>query len=239
MMNGSESLYSELPVVKRTRDYHVYDNRGVRYFDMWLDSGRALMGHKTPNSTKIMKNLLEQGLSAAYPTVHTARLEKAVKNLYPGVREIAAGYFSLPSVFPLVRPFEQVSSVESFEILIPLAAAAGIRLAASYAELPPGINNGPVPAFLAGSMARSFYDLASFSSRINQNVWQAFDCGLWERKGPWLYPAVSEEVYPELFRAMLKRRIIISPYYNIPSCAPVNFTDGEIKPIKEIVKDFT
>ena len=227
MMNGSESLYSELPVVKRTRDYHVYDNRGVRYFDMWLDSGRALMGHKTPNSTKNMKNLLEQGLASAYPTVHTARLEKAVKNLYPGIREIAAGYFPLPSELPLVRPFEQAATAGSFEILVPLPAAAGIRLAASYEELPSGIGNGAVPAFLAGSMARSFYDLAAFSSRINQEVWQAFDCGLWKRRGPWLYPAVREEVYPDLFRAMLKRGIIISPYYNIPSCAPVNFTDGE------------
>jgi hypothetical protein len=42
-----------------------------------------------------------------------------------------------------------------------------------------------------------------------------------------------------VFSAFLGRGILISPFPDVPSCAPYRFTEGEIKPIKDIEGEFS
>ena len=116
--------------------------------------------------------------------------------------------------------------------LLSLVCAAESALAG----LPESIT---VPQFLFSGLCRAAAELVAFKKEVDPDAWKAFDSPLWNRSGPWLYPNVSAERYPALFRAFIDRGIIISVDPKIPSCAPYRFTDGEIKPIKDIERQFS
>lgn len=73
-----------LPAARRARDYHVYDYSGRRYLDMWLNGGRALLGHRPGGLGTVLKNQLAKGVLAEAPSVYDGRLRKALKGLVPG-----------------------------------------------------------------------------------------------------------------------------------------------------------
>ena len=83
MTNGS-NIPAGLPPIKRCRDYHLYDYKGNRYLDLYLDGGRALMGHKPGKTMLPLKNSLEKGVWASYPSVYASRLDKILAKLFPG-----------------------------------------------------------------------------------------------------------------------------------------------------------
>ena len=236
-MNGIE-----LPVIRRTREYHVYDEHGRRYLDLCLDGGRALLGHKPGRTVLAMKNSLEKGLSASYPNIYAARLKKAVKGLYPGISGfslLSAG--AQENSLPVKRPFDgnDLPADGIFELRLPLPGSSLVRLVcgcgASAGNLPP---TEPVPGFVLSGLCRAAADLAAFREKADASVWSAFDSELWTRKGPWLYPAVPEDEYARLFTLLAERGILISPDFREPSCAPYAFTEGEIKPIKQVEGEF-
>ncbi|MCF7928573.1 MAG: hypothetical protein K9L68_06340 [Spirochaetales bacterium] len=77
-------LPAEYPIIRRARDYRLYDDKGRRYLDLYLDGGRAIMGHRPGHAAGALKNSLDRGLSAAYPAVEFSRLERALQELVPG-----------------------------------------------------------------------------------------------------------------------------------------------------------
>ncbi len=244
MMNGTEPLSgldNLIPPIRRMRDFHLYDFNGRRYLDLYLDGGRALLGHKPGRCVLMMKNAMEKGLSAPYPGVWNARLLKQLRSVYPFIYGCSLIYAGGSETFPQVRPFDndgtisQLPESEAFELLLPLPGSGIARLicAAKPAveKLPAA---APVPAWLVSGLARAAAELAAFRQKFDPDVWAAFDSPLWERRGPWLYSTLDSGRYKELFDAFLKCGILISPEPKIPSCAAYLFTSGEIKPIKEI-----
>ena len=257
MMNGAESI-NRIPRIRRTRDYRLYDFNGGRFLDLCLDGGRALLCHKHGQVILMMKNALEKGLSAPYPGVWEGRLLKQLKMLYPEIAAVSvvfAGWKSEAqseaeaaadgSELPVFRPFEFESPSSEprfaetpFKLLLPLPGSGMLKVICALEgcnkELP---EPDSVPQYLYSGLARAAADLKAFASTVDTSVWGAFDSPLWTRRGPWLYPECSRDEYPKLFKAFISRGILLSPYYEIPSCAPYRFTDGEIKPIKVIEKD--
>ena len=245
MMNGNK-LYKSIPPIRRTRDYHLYDFRGRRYLDMFLDGGRALLGHKPGRTVLMMKNALEKGLSAAYPGIYPARLLKQLRLVYPQIeacsvvfagRTYDTGAGEPPVVF---RPFESEALPEDglFELLLPLPGSGPFTVLCSGRAYDGSLPvSDAVPPFILSGLCRAGAELAAFMDNADESVWKSFDSPLWTRRGPWLYPAVNEDLYPEVFKALLERGILISPDYKLPSCAPYRFTEGEIRPIKEVEKE--
>ncbi|MDR1315285.1 MAG: hypothetical protein LBK13_00305 [Spirochaetales bacterium] len=82
-MNYAESGYAGLPPICRARDYHLYARGGKRYLDMCLGGGRALFGHRPHGLYKILKNELQKGLAAEFPTQFEKRFERAFLRLAP------------------------------------------------------------------------------------------------------------------------------------------------------------
>ena len=249
MMNGAESV-NRLPKIRRARDYRLYDFNGGRYLDLCLDGGRALLGHRHGQSTLMMKNALEKGLAAPYPGVWEGRLLKQLKLLYPEISAVSVIFAGSNSgkadKLPVFRPFEYETPATSdkftecpYELLLPLPGSSVLRVLCSPEEneneLPEA---GNIPQYLYSGLCRAAADLKAFAEDADTSAWSAFDSPLWTRRGPWLYPACSREEYPALFKAFLASGILLSPFYEIPSCAPYRFTEGEIKPIKEIEKGY-
>ena len=51
---------SDFPLIRRARGYHLYDTGGNRYLDMYLDNGRAFLGHSPVRTITSLKNALEK-----------------------------------------------------------------------------------------------------------------------------------------------------------------------------------
>jgi hypothetical protein len=78
----------DFPRIRRARGYRLYDTRGNRYLDMYLDNGRAILGHDPGRTIKALKNGLEKSTLGEYPSIYPSRLLKAAAELLPGHPEI-------------------------------------------------------------------------------------------------------------------------------------------------------
>lgn len=240
MNSGTDGLRAEIPRIKRARDFHLYDFRGRRYLDLCLDDGRAFLGHKAGRIVGEMKNSLEKGLSAGYPSVYIDRLGKQVKRIFSDITSVSAVFSGQGCSWPVFRPLGGGALPdEVFELILPMAGSGMLKILCAVSgeeeKLP---SPDAVPPFILSGLCRAAAELASFDAQSAEGSWKGFDSGLWRREGPWLYPEVSEEVYPEVFIRLLEKGILISPDYNIPSCAPYIFTEGEIAPIREVEGEY-
>jgi hypothetical protein len=83
MANNDEELLRLLPRVLRARDFHLYTEGGKRLVDLWLQGGRAVLGHKPPGVLLELKNAAERGLFSPFPHPLERRLIKALAVLCP------------------------------------------------------------------------------------------------------------------------------------------------------------
>lgn len=68
-------------VIRRARGYYLYDDRGTRFLDMWLDDGAALLGHRVPAAARAMAAETSRGLWTALPTRWPRRLRQQLAQL--------------------------------------------------------------------------------------------------------------------------------------------------------------
>lgn len=70
-----------LPVIRRARDYHLYDASGRRILDLYQDNGRAWLGHRPEGVSLQIKNTLARGVYAPFPSAEEGKMIKAAKTL--------------------------------------------------------------------------------------------------------------------------------------------------------------
>ena len=77
-----------VPRVLRARDFHLYTEGGKgqsqRLTDLWLQGGRAILGHKPSGVVRELKNAAERGLFVSLPHPMEKRFFKALEILFPG-----------------------------------------------------------------------------------------------------------------------------------------------------------
>ncbi|MDR1230501.1 MAG: hypothetical protein LBK61_03760 [Spirochaetaceae bacterium] len=124
-----------LPPVKRARAYRLY-TESKRFVDLYLDGGRAVLGHNAPNVLRELKNAADRSLFAPYPSCYTKRFEKALSQLFPG--KSFAVYGSLEAVpsatrngTPLIRPYMASSGDDPFLALLPHPLAPVVLVTSS------------------------------------------------------------------------------------------------------------
>ena len=74
-------MYTQLPPLRRAREYHLYAADGRRYLDLYLAGGRAILGHKPPGLMRSLKNELQKGLLAEFPAASSSCARRFVKAL--------------------------------------------------------------------------------------------------------------------------------------------------------------
>ena len=253
-----ESDYLSRPasdlVVKRARGYRVYDTRGRRFLDMDLNGGRALLGHNPPGLASVMKNALERGILAEYPSVYAGRLVKGLSLLFPGYREFRL--FSTPEraetaigglvdgairsreipdpgledvsggTVSLWRPFaEYVGKPAALIPILPFPAAfAPTVVCFSGGEAP---ESDPVSPVLLAALCRIVHDVLAVSSAVRQADWERFESDLWTRRGPYLRMECPRERYAEVCGRFFDRGILLPPAYPGPAIIPAEMSCGE------------
>lgn len=90
----------------------------------------------------------------------------------------------------------------------------------------------PVPPLLLAAAVKALAELAGYRGTYNEEHWKRMDrrlSGLFERRGPRLYPRCAEADYPAMFEAALAEGVLLSPSWDLPSMVPGEFDDGELK----------
>jgi len=101
-----------------------------------------------------------------------------------------------------------------------------------------GFGRSLVPPLELSAAVKAFAELAGHRNAYAEELWKRTDRrlgGLFERKGPRLWPRCPREAYPALFKASLERGVLLSPFWDLPSNIPADFDDGELKTLSDIV----
>lgn len=100
-----------------------------------------------------------------------------------------------------------------------------------------GFGRAFVPPLQLSAAVKAFAELAGHGEKYAGDLWKRADRrlgGLFERRGPRLWPRCSREDYPALFETALDRGVLLSPFWDLPSNIPADFDDGELKPLSGI-----
>ena len=73
-----------MPPVRRARGYRLYTEDGRRLLDLYLDGGRALLGHRPELIGRALKNVAGRGLLGNLPSSYPARLRRLLRQALPG-----------------------------------------------------------------------------------------------------------------------------------------------------------
>ena len=96
---------------------------------------------------------------------------------------------------------------------------------------------GPLklPFALQTAMTRAIYNLIAELPERTEKDWFLYDPVLtkyWTRKGPYLFPKISENRYDDFVKHCLDCEIVINPSYNEPSIVPFGADKGVFTKLK-------
>jgi len=255
MANNDEELLRLLPRVLRARDFHLYTEGGRRLVDLWLQGGRAVLGHKPPGVLLELKNAAERGLFGPFPHPLERRLEKALAILCPDrsfrfYNDPLSMYKALEKAFPgesasisdpafpgrqkvtvtFWRPF--VEPVSQAAILLPvLPWPLGPAVLALDKSMEASFPQGElIPPVLLAPAARAVYDLAAQIRNPSRQRYYRIEkahTGVWQRRGIYLTTQVDREKYAELFRSFLEAGFLLPPKASEPVILPAAMSKGE------------
>ena len=96
-------------------------------------------------------------------------------------------------------------------------------------------NTISIPFALETAITKSIYNLISEIPLRQEKDWFIYDPVLtkyWTRKGPYLYPKMSEEKYNDFVKHCLECQLIINPNYHMPSLIPFGADKGVFTKLK-------
>lgn len=238
----------ELPQIKRAREFKLYTYDGRILLDLYRGDGRAFSGFKPGKTVFTLKNMSEQGVFCAYPSVHGRRLQKALRSLFPVFEYTAAFVCESDAVRVLQTPIADPARGESGSDLlwrpglpvpdetqrllvrIPAGGFSRVSVVCSRTPLSAGDILSPVEAAV---LSRAVYD------------WQATaSCGLpplpefpaadFIRRGCYLQYAGDN--YRDRFFKALAVGVLLPPNAFIPVALPLKATKGEWGKIKNALE---
>lgn len=98
-----------------------------------------------------------------------------------------------------------------------------------------------IPSPVEAAVTRSVYDLIKAIQVREEKNWFIYDTVLTRyflRKGPYLYPKMSEAQYDSFVRHCLDCEIVISPDYSVPSIVPFGADKGVFRKLEKSPFEF-
>lgn len=246
-LNPNEAArIARLPNINRARGSRLYTLDRTRWLDCWADGGRALMGHRPKGVSLRLKNEIDRGLYAPYPSLWEGRLVKALMSLFPGYssvrifrnidRALAALNLIAPPVDPLDLPVGEGASAlwgrpllpehPVAEYLFPILPIPGLTdvqpvmiKTAESVQAP----SDQVSSVLLAALTRSCASISYGNTPIPEGF-----ADIWERRGPYMLFRGGEEEYDNFFESLFTRRVLIAPSAMRPSVFPAEISAGEI-----------
>lgn len=245
--------------VRRARGSFLYTKSGVRLTDLYREGGRAILGRREGRAFLHLKNTLNRGETGFFDTDEKARLVKSLCILLNSERLIyavygmenalsaAAEFSAEPAALWRAWDPDRTDWSRKTAVIVapPLAWGQDIffvcvkpefddeqRLLDSHVADLRGIN---VPSPLCAAFSRSIYDFLAQALTMSEKDWFGFDTILtpyWLRKGPYLFPKISESTYRAFVLHCLDAQLVISPDYTVPSIVPFGADIGVFRKLK-------
>ena len=250
-----------IPVFRRARGYLLYDSSGNRYLDLYQDGGRAILGHRIPGMTGIIKSTASKGLTASYPSVYGRRLSAQLKLLFPEAGEIRfyrnieralallsdytgenvrlEDFKDFPGTgcrFSIWRPFLEMPDSGFFIPLLPFPGAFGPAVVVSTGRAGGLAASDVISPLTASMMIKSCAALKNAQDQADDKAWEPFDSALWSRKGPYLRFGAAEDSHVRLFRAALENGVLLPPDPAVPGIIPLEYEPGQIRKFLDAVR---
>lgn len=252
----SSEISSQYGTIKRARGPYLYTAKGVRLTDCFQEGGRAILGWGSEGTSAftIFKNIISRGISGSFETDFGTRsdcksqLSRAVSDLFAGPRTafifdskekaLKASLSVSNHGTSVFRPWgtEDVNwrDVDCIVMAPVLPWGDNTWIVAVNDELNLALlhledSAVKIPAPLEAAITRSVYDLIkALQTREEKNwfIWDKVLTKYFTRKGPWLFPKVSEEKYNDFVLHCLKNEVVISPVYSVPSIVPFGADKG-------------
>ena len=258
---NENELLRLLPRVLRARDFHLYSENGKRLTDLWLQGGRAILGHKGPRFVAELKNAAERGLFSPFPHTTERRIIKALAEIFPGRafrlflnesslrRSLAeAGIAAPEESVPVWRPFlTETAPGAIFTPILPwpLGSEALVLEKDMEASFPFG---DIIPPVILAPAARALYDLVKAMKapghgrqqyrKIEKALGaQKTQAGLWRRQGIYLIveQGIDKENYKEMFLSFLEGGFLLPPTPEQPAILPAFMSDGEESKLARLI----
>ena len=245
-----------LPRVLRARDFHLYLEGGKRLVDLWLQGGRAILGHKPPMVLRELKNAAERGLFTPFPHPAEGRFLKALGEFFPGRafrlyldpsslrRALEAAGFT--DSVPLWRPF--LEPADYSPVLLPILPwQLGPEVLVLDKSLSASFPAGElIPPVLLAPATRAMYNLAAALKASGQgsprygNIEKALKDSPWHRRGIYLSlkADMDRERYKTLFLNFLEGGFLIPPSAREPAILPMSMSKGEEAKLMQMLKVF-
>lgn len=247
-----QKIYERYGFVTRARDCFLYTHSGTRLTDMFQENGKAILGWDGKNATTFFKNMLSKGLSGAFICEDKARIDKAVSEL-TGLQShvlffaskndavkaaIKLGAKKIVSYKPWNLEQESCETADAVVVVPPFPWGEDIVILAvgstgSTTTMVEG--QLKIPFALQAALTRSIYNLIAELPERTEKDWFIYDPVItkyWERKGPYLYPKISENKYDDFVKHCLDCTIVINPSYNEPSIVPFGADKGVFTKLK-------
>ncbi|MEX2443177.1 MAG: hypothetical protein WD492_06220 [Alkalispirochaeta sp.] len=231
-------------IVRRARQWWLYDQAGDRYIDFWQADGGAFLGHRPRGLGRLVEAEIDRGLWAPVPTAWPGRLERALARLaavaeLPSLTPIngrpQAAQLDSARWLPLSGPSDLPAAEEAPTVVVPVPGAT-LGSTLEFSEISPTI----VAALTRMTLALVDY-LSDEAAR--QRVARAEEPAIppgYRRSGVWMVP-VEESPRPDwgAWRtAAAERGILLPPDGATPLSVPGELTRRDLDRWKGLVHDW-
>ena len=224
---------------------------------MFQENGKAILGWDGKNAATMFKNMISKGLTGSFICEDKPRIDKAVSELIgkeyraffyntksDAVQAaVKAGAKNIVSYRPWNKEQEDLAAADAVVIVPPFPWGEEIFILAMPANYGPSTGSGTAmvgelvepPFSLQTALTRSIYNLIAELPLRTEKDWFIYDPVItkyWERKGPYLYPKITENKYDEFIKHCLDCNIVINPSYNEPSIVPYGADKGVFTKLK-------
>jgi hypothetical protein len=223
--------------IRRSRDFHLYTVNGKRFVDFYQAGGRAMLGHRPGKLTLSIKNVIERGLYAEYPSIESDRLKKKLSGLFPGYQKVFLfrDEYRAFRVFPslsLWRPWHPENDMDSEGLILrlPLPGAFACAPALLRSSETEAVDDMLSPVTASGVLA--LIGLCQVDrEKADSLFWNELPSPerYWRRKGPYMHFTGNEKTWQALFDRFLERGILLPPQFDIPAIIPLELTDNETR----------
>lgn len=265
-LKENELIYiPHFPLIRRAREFRLYDYQGRRYVDLYRGRGGALLGHKPPRLVHRQKNLLAKGLLAEMPSVYQHRLGLLLKKVFPAYEgffiinslskllALSSSYLqtslSLADIFdpfsnsadpasPLAvwRPFAPPSALKELLIpIIPCSNSSSVWILLTAKALSPTLP----PCFISPLLLLEIIQNLVLILKQKVPPWvreNLFAASpFFNQQGIYLLPKVDTTTYQELFVLFKEHGFLLSPFYPEPSMLPLAMSKGELSRLTKLL----
>ncbi len=245
-----EELFSRYGTVTRARGCFLYTKKGVRITDLYQENGRAILGWGSGAAFTRLKNTLNRGATGSYITEEKPGIRKAVGLLLNSERTVrffatkndaikASLKFS-PEGTSVWIPWSPAGTnwetVESAVIAPPLPWTDSLYMIALRNDIAEKKYSGTeiqaeikIPFPIEAAVTRALYDMIAALQTRSEKDWFIYDTVLskyWTRKGPYLFPKMTEEDYTDFALHCLDCGILVNPEFSSFSIVPFGADRG-------------